>query len=122
MSQFVFTRISSFSSSRSNDSVVVLATTGFNCWYCECPLRSGFCGVHASQKTSSGRRRFLFIICSEHCQRGVLIEIQECGIPAQRLTGQEVCALLEDEDRIAGHVETISLEALCRRYGAGLPQ
>lgn len=117
MTQFVFSGIRSASSSANRHSVVLFATTGFRCWLCESSLGPGFCGVHGVQNTRLGRRRFLFVVCGQTCQRGVVKEVEEYGIPAQQWTGQQVRTLLEDEDSIAGILEAISVEGLCRLCG-----
>jgi hypothetical protein len=114
VNDFIITRFQLFQSSLSRRrSVLVLRTPGQRCWHCDRKLVAGFCGVHASHTLGQGLgRSFLFITCSERCQRGVLEECELDGVPAQSWTGAEVRALLDDDESVAGVCEVISLQAL----------
>ena len=119
MNNFLCTRFRLFSSSLSDDSIIIMVAPDLCCWYCENPLRPGFCGVHAHQPTASVQRRLLFLTCTGLCQQGVLNECQQSGISGQPWSGPEVRKLLDDEDRIWGIGEAISLIGLCRRAQSG---
>jgi hypothetical protein len=75
------------------------------CWVCERNLPPQPCAVAVEGRTPYGLTDFIYLTCSQDCQRALKPELEKTGPNARSIPPAETCALLQAQEDVVGVIE-----------------